>query len=212
MKDLVILIPCRNEKKTITKIVTFLKIYKIIIINDASSDSLENDLKFSKNIKILNNKFRMGYEKSLIKGIKYIKNLRDKKIKYILTMDADGEHNPIYVKKIYQKIKKQKFDLIIGNRSKKNRVSEDIISNILYKNYKIKDPLSGFKIYNVKYLFKFINSSSKKHFLSDICIRFIKENLLVKNINISTKINKSRNPKVNKKTVNKKILSVSKLI
>ena len=212
MKDLVILIPCRNERNTITRIVTFLKNYKIVIINDASSDGSITDHKFSKNLTILNNKFRIGYEKSIIKGIKYIKNLKDKKIKYILTMDADGDHNPLYVKKIYQKIKKLKFDLIIGNRSKKNRLSEDMVSNVLYKKYKIKDPLSGFKIYNVKYLFKFINSSSKKHFFSDMCIKFIKENLMVKNINITTKINKNRKPRINNKTVNKKILSVLKLI
>lgn len=212
MKDLVILIPCRNERNTITRIVTFLKNYKIVVINDASSDGSITDLKFSKNLTILNNKFRMGYEKSIIKGIKYIKNLKDKKIKYILTMDADGDHNPLYVKKIYQKIKKLKFDLIIGNRSKKNRLAEDMVSNILYKKYKIKDPLSGFKIYNVKYLFEFINSSSEKHFFSDMCIKFIKENLMVKNINITTKVNKNRKPKVNKKTANKKILSVLGLI
>ena len=212
MKDLVILIPCRNEKNTIIKIARFLKNYRIVIIDDASSDGFDTYFKFSKNIKIINNKLRIGYEKSLIKAIKYIKNLKDKKIKYILTMDADGDHNPIYVKKIYQIIKKQKFDLIIGNRSKKNRVSEDIVSNILYKKYKIKDPLSGFKIYNTNHLFKFINTCSEKHFLSDICIRYIKQNLLVKNINISTKINKSRNPRVDKKNVDKRILSVLKLI
>ena len=81
MKDLVILIPCRNERNTITRIVTFLKNYKIVIINDASSDGSITDHKFSKNLTILNNKFRIGYEKSIIKGIKYIKNLKDKKIK-----------------------------------------------------------------------------------------------------------------------------------
>ena len=49
----------------------------------------------------------------------HIKKLNSSKIKYILTMDADGDHDPKYVKKIYNKIKRYKFDLVIGNRSKK---------------------------------------------------------------------------------------------
>ena len=48
-------------------------------------------------------------------------------------MDADGDHNPKYVRKIYKKMKKSNADLIIGNRSKKNRKSEEYISDIFKK-------------------------------------------------------------------------------
>ena len=134
MNDLAIIIPCRNESKNIIKILKKLNNKNIFIINDSSSDNLKKKIKPFKNIKILNNLKRQGYEKSIIKGISFIKKLKDSKIKYILTMDGDGEHNPIYVNKIYQKIRNFKLDLVIGNRSVKNRKSENYISSIFKKN------------------------------------------------------------------------------
>jgi len=119
MRDLAIVIPCRNESENITNILKKLKNNKIFLVNDASNDEIEKKITKFKNIKLLSNTKRQGYEKSIIKGFSYIKRLKDKKFRYILTMDADGDHDPKYVKKIYNKIKYSKADLIIGNRTKK---------------------------------------------------------------------------------------------
>jgi glycosyltransferase involved in cell wall biosynthesis len=75
MNDLAIIIPCRNESKNIIKILKKLNNKNIFIINDSSSDNLKKKIKHFKNIKILNNLKRQGYEKSIIKGISFIKKL-----------------------------------------------------------------------------------------------------------------------------------------
>ena len=107
MRDLAIVIPCRNESKNIIYILKKLENNQVFLINDASTDEIKKIVLPFKNIKLLNNLKRLGYEKSIIKGFSYIKKLNDTKLNYILTMDADGDHNPIYIKKIYKKIKKR---------------------------------------------------------------------------------------------------------
>ena len=69
-------------------------------------------------------------------------------------MDADGEHSISNINKSYIYCKKNKIDLLIGSRSRMNRFSEKYISKLFFKKYNIRDPLSGFKIYNSKKLSK----------------------------------------------------------
>lgn len=212
MKDLAIVIPCRNESKNIIHILKKLKNLKVFLINDASTDEIKKKIIHFKNIKLLNNSKRLGYEKSLIKGFSHIKKLNDSKLKYILTMDADGDHDPTYIEKIYTKIKYSKADLVIGNRTKKNRKSEKYISDIFKKKFKFEDPYSGFKIYKKEKLFKTYKKCSKNYFLADLCLLFKKNDMIILNINLPTKKNNFRRPRVNYQTANKKILSIEKLL
>ena len=74
-------------------------LYKILISDDNSTDDTINYIKkiqrFEKVNTILNKK-NIGYEASIIKGIKYIlKN--SKYTKYIATLDADGELLPKFI-------------------------------------------------------------------------------------------------------------------
>ena len=211
MNDLAIVIPCRNEKNTIISILKKLKKNNIFLINDASTDGIIKIVNSFKNVKILNNLTKQGYEKTILKGFSYIKKLNSSKIKYILTMDADGDHDPKYVKKIYNKIKRYKFDLVIGNRSKKNRKSEEVISDLSKNKFNFKDPFSGFKIYEKKKLFANYRFCKNKYFLADLCLIYKKKGYEISNINIVTKKNKFRKPRVNLNKIDKRILSIKKL-
>tara|TARA_B100000427_G_C15326243_1_gene514830 strand:- start:18 stop:674 length:657 start_codon:yes stop_codon:yes gene_type:complete len=143
-----IVIPARNEEKTIKKVIDSIKKYgDILVVDDASSDKTLSILKKSK-IKYLRNYSGKGYEETVIKGIKY---LLKKNYKYIATFDADGEHDH----KFFLKLKNiTSFDLIIGQRKSFNRLSEYLFSFITHLLFNIKDPLSGLKIYNTKILKK----------------------------------------------------------
>lgn len=182
MSELIILIPSYNEIKSLTKIVFALnKKYKILVVDDSSTDGTCHFLKKNKIDHIIN-KNNQGYTVSLIKGINYIK--KNYKKKYILTLDADGEHKLSFIKKIFDKIKGENLDLVIGNRNFKNRISENLISKYLDIKCGIKDPLSGFKIYETNSLYRYINKVEKKKFLIDLVAVYIKNSLKIKNINI----------------------------
>ncbi len=183
MYSLIIVIPCYNEKN-IFNLVKKLKKYPLIIVDDGSIVNIKKKIIQNNKIQIIRNKINKGYEYSLIKGLKKaVKN----RYKYILTMDADGEHLESNIDKSYNFAEKNKIDLLIGARSRLNRFSEEILSLLFSIKYNIKDPISGFKIYKTQELDKIINKIEFKYdFLIDITKIFIKKNLNVKNYNIKS--------------------------
>jgi hypothetical protein len=191
--SLIVLIPSFNELHNLKKFLIKLnKNYKVLVIDDCSQDSTSSWLRKNK-ISFLKNKHNIGYEKSLIKGFKYI--IKNNNTKTIITMDADGQHNFYNIKKFIKIYKKNKCDLVIGSREKKNRKIEEIISKLFYSKFKLKDPLTGFKLYNFDKIKKIDFDKIKKLFLVDLLIEFIKSGYKVKSFTISTK-NRTDNPKI----------------
>ncbi len=183
--QVIILIPCFNEEKTIIDICEKAKNFgTVLVVNDNSTDKTKILLQ-EKKINFINNKKNLGYEKSLIKGFNYIfKNF--KKAKYILTIDADGELPVKNIPKIL-KNKNKNLDLLIGNRSNLNRISEIILDYVFKIKFGLKDPVSGFKLYKIKSLKKIVNLLSDKMFLVDAPVIFYKLGRIMSNIDIITK-------------------------
>ena len=183
--QVIILIPCFNEEKTIINICKKAQNFgTVLVVNDNSTDKTKNLLQ-EKKINFISNKKNLGYEMSLIKGFNYIfKNF--KKAKYILTIDADGELPDKNIPKILKKINKN-LDLLIGNRSKLNRISETILDFVFKIKFGLNDPVSGFKLYKIKSLKKIIKLLSDKMFLVDVPIIFYKLGRSMSNIDIITK-------------------------
>jgi glycosyltransferase involved in cell wall biosynthesis len=184
--QIIILIPCLNEEKTIIKICKKAKDFgTVLVVDDNSKDKTKFLLK-KEQINFFSNQKNLGYEKSLIKGFNFIfKNF--KKAKYILTVDADGELPVRNIPEILKEIKKKNFDLIIGNRSKLNRLSENLLDYVFRIKFGLKDPVSGFKLYKIESLRKIISQISYKMFLVDVPIIFYKLNFLMSNMSILTK-------------------------
>jgi glycosyltransferase involved in cell wall biosynthesis len=194
MRDLIILIPSFNEKKSLKKILKILdKKIDVLIVDDCSTDNTKIDPNIKKN-KIIINKKRLGYEKSLIAGFNFIK--KNLKKKYIITFDADGEHPVNSIKKMYEKIKLNNLDLLIAERDKKNRLSEILLSFIFNKKFAINDPLSGLKIYKSYTLYKILKNIKNDQFLVDAIYEFINKKTLIKNIKIKVNTIKSRKSRV----------------
>ena len=194
MFKFVILIPSYNEERTLKKILHKIRKYEVYVINDCSTDNTKNLKNKFSNVVFINNKKNIGYEKTLFKGLKILKK---KEFDYIITMDADGEHSIASIKKGIVYCKKKSPDLVIGNRSRKNRFIEIIFSKIFYTRYKIFDPFSGFKIYKVKVLEKFIkNYKIKKHFFIDLLKIFVQSKMKIGSINISSNSKPKRKSQV----------------
>jgi len=194
MFKFVILIPSYNEEKTLYKILDKVRKYQVYVINDCSIDNTKNLKKKFLNVKFIDNKKNIGYENTLFKGFRILKK---KNFDYIITMDADGEHSIINIKKVINYCQKYSPDLIVGNRSRKNRYVEIIFSRLFYLRYKIFDPLSGFKIYKVKILKTLIkNYKVKKHFLIDVLKLFIKHKKKINTIDIMSNSKAKRKSKI----------------
>jgi len=191
--SLTILIPVYNEKKKIQELISKLKKkFNILVIDDCSTDGTFNFLK-KKRIKFIRNKKNLGYERSLIKGFSIIK--KNKKTKYILTMDGDGQHNPKFIKNLFDFLIRNNLDVVIGERCKKNRLIEKLISIIFSIKYNLKDPLSGFKIYKNEKILNINLIKIKKFFLVDLLIFLIEKKVKIRNFKIKT------NPRIDKPRV-----------
>ena len=86
--QVIILIPCFNEEKTIIDICKKAKNFgTVLVVNDNSTDKTKILLQ-EKKLTSFNNTKNLGYEKSLIKGFNYIlKNLKRLNI-YLLLMQT----------------------------------------------------------------------------------------------------------------------------
>ena len=191
--SLIILIPSFNELNNLKKFIKEIhKRYKVLIIDDCSSDNTSTWLKKNK-INFIKNKKNIGYEQSLIKGLKILSKV--KKVEKIITMDADGQHKTKHIKKFINVSNNKNPDLIIGSRKKKNRFIESIISKIFQMKYSLEDPLSGFKLYKREKLKEMKFDDFKQFFLVDLVLEFIKKKHKVISINIETN-KRFDNPKV----------------
>ncbi len=210
LNSLTILIPAFNEKKNFNKFILKLKKdFNILVIDDCSSDGTSKFLE-KKKIKYLRNKKNLGYELSLIKGFKFLK--KSKKTKYILTMDGDGQHKPAYIKKIFSYLIKNNVDVVVGERDRKNRIIEKVISKIFKKKFNIWDPLSGFKLYKKEKLKQINLSKVKKFFLVDLLTLLINRRCNIKNFRIKTFLRKD-SPRVGSLFfTNLKMLKILKFI
>ena len=146
-QDCCIIIPAFNEEENISKTILSLKKYDfyIIVINDGSTD-LTQKLLSKLNVDIVNHKSNLGYDKAIESGFK---RALDLKYNFVITFDADGQHDPFYLPLFYDKLISG-FHLVIGQRPKFQRFSEYIFSIYSSLFYGIFDPMCGLKAYNIK--------------------------------------------------------------
>ena len=200
--SLSIIIPILNEKNNLRGLVK--RIYQnttglkkeIIFIDDNSEDDSISELRILKkklsNLRYFVRLKNRDLTQSCFLGIKKSKN------KNILIMDGDGQHNPIYIKGMFNLFLKKKADFVVGTRDFRE-IGESLsfirflaskilifILDITLKR-KTADPMSGFFIFKkifykknkklffgkgYKILADFIYSSKKKLKIYDYKIKF----------------------------------------
>ena len=176
-----ILIPAYNELENLKKFIKKInRLVPLCVLDDYSNDYTEEWL-LKNNIHFIKNKKNFGYEKNLINGIKKFR----KKYDYLITFDGDGQHKISDLKKIINI--KMNYDIIVCNRKNKNRFLEVVISIFSNFFFGLRDPLSGFKVYKTIILKQKNFKEIKNYFLVDFLLTFVKSDLKIINIEISTK-------------------------
>ena len=139
MEKYLFLIPVYNDWKSLnillgqidSELSIFEHEFSVVIVNDCSADkpNIENQkLKKIKSIKIINLNKNLGSQRAIAIGLKYLSVLHEKK--KIIIMDADGEDNPLVLKKIINLAIKFPKKIITVNRTKRN---EKLIYRLLYE-------------------------------------------------------------------------------
>ena len=123
-----LIIPTLNERKNITSLLKKIKKnnqkLNILFVDDNSTDGTREEIlylkKKNKSIFYIFRPKKLGIGSAHKDGLKFAYK---KKYKIILTMDADGTHNPKYIKNLLKY--SSKYDLVSTNRFKqKNSLIE----------------------------------------------------------------------------------------
>lgn len=85
----------------------------IICVNDGSSDDTSNVIKMTKAV-LVEHPFNLGAGAATQTGIEYA--LLDKKAKYFITIDGDGQHDIKDAVKMLDYLKSNNLDIVIGSR------------------------------------------------------------------------------------------------
>ena len=140
MNTVSVVIPARNERERIAQVIEEAQRYadEIIVIDDASIDEtglLAKELGAA----VVSNKQRKGYIEAIKTGFQVAKG------DIVVTMDADGEHNPKDIPLLIKPISDGKADLVLGRRQKKSRMSERFIDWLVNLKMKVSDSCTGFR-------------------------------------------------------------------
>jgi len=120
--NIAILIPSFNPDKNLTDLVIKLSAdswNQIVIVDDGSSHEsshIFDKLKAVNNVDIINHSNNQGKGSALKTGIRYIDD-NSKKLKGIITADADGQHLVEDIQKIAKSAQERENDVIFGVRS-----------------------------------------------------------------------------------------------
>lgn len=138
MSENIIIIPIYNDWKSLNKLLVQINqslnssdIYKVLIINDCSTQEIYIQNQFLdkiKEIKILSLKNNLGSQKSISIGLDYLKKLNNNF--YITVMDGDGEDNPSEIKQMLEEAKINLDCIVTSHRKERN---ENFIIKFSYK-------------------------------------------------------------------------------
>lgn len=199
MKKLSVIVPAYNEEETLPGLLNNWVIFcedrdwNLIIVNDGSKDKTKEYLtKFppSAHLQIIHHKVNRGYGAAIKSGIQASNS------EYVVTIDADGQHDLQSSVELLEYIENEDADLVIGSRENEGRkinfrsVGKSIIralSRAMVPN-RIKDLNSGMKIYRTDLAKRYIRYCPNTMAFSDIItLTFLSEMCLVKEIPITIK-------------------------
>tara|TARA_B100000579_G_C22804866_1_gene841917 strand:+ start:245 stop:1162 length:918 start_codon:yes stop_codon:yes gene_type:complete len=162
---IIIQIPCYNEEDQLKKIISEIRSsvdqnlynYKIVVIDDGSTDNTIKVAKENNIDKIISLKRNMGLGYAFDRGIKYAKN---EQADILIHTDADNQYQSKYIPELIESIKSLESDIVVGVRefdkidhfSWSKKILQKIGSKVvrIISGQKISDASSGFRGYSKK--------------------------------------------------------------
>ena len=142
-----IVIPAFNEAKTISQVVTAARRFgKCVVVDDGSSDDTAV-LAHEAGATVVSHITNRGYDAALDTGFRRAVLAPD--CAAIITLDADGQHNPDLLQKFIDAID-QGASVVLGVRDRRQRLAEHIFAWYTQHRFGIADPLCGMKAYRVE--------------------------------------------------------------
>ena len=156
--EIFVVVPAYNEEKTVCQIIEGIanEGYNVVLVNDGSKDNtlnlaIKSKVKYPDKIFIVSHVINRGLGAALKTGIDAsIK----KRAKYILTFDADGQHEIEDIAKVVRPLQEGNADACIGARSLKDMPISKSFANfvmnfltLIFYGRNVKDSQSGLRAF-----------------------------------------------------------------
>lgn len=190
-------IPAYNEETRVQAVIEEIaKLgYRMIIVNDGSEDRtldklIESQNKYPENIFILNHIINQGMGAAIRTGLEAVKRHNPK---YIVNMDADGQHAIEDIDKVCEPLIKGEADAVIGVRPFKDMpFSKSFANNIMnfltriFYRVNVSDSQTGFRAFTIDTLNK-VDIRARGYIIASEFLRQFKENKIkLKEVTITT--------------------------
>jgi len=156
-------VPVFNEAGFIEDILRQVLRYarNVLVIDDGSTDGTSAMLRRHSAIKVVSHSQNQGYGRSLIDAFAFA---AANGLDWLITIDADHQHEPSYIPRFYEEIRKDKADIISGSRylvearasaisppAERAAINKEITQMLNSSlNLCLTDAFCGFKAYRVK--------------------------------------------------------------
>ncbi len=159
MTDTLVIIPAYNEEANIARVIAGIQNQvpeaDIVVINDGSRDQTVQ-VSRDAGAQVVSLPYNMGYGAALQTGYKYA---RENGYAYLAQIDADGQHDPVYIPQMLELLSLGEADIVIGSRFLidngyyppfTRKVGMLVFGTLasLVTHRKVTDPTSGFQALN----------------------------------------------------------------
>ena len=197
IKDIYLVVPAFNEEKTVSQIIEGIadEGYNVILVDDGSRDktldlAIESKKKYPNQIFIVSHVINRGLGAALKTGMVVALN---KGAKYIVTFDADGQHEIKDIPKVCKPLQDGEADVVIGARPFEDMPISKSFANIimnsltlLFYGKNVKDSQSGLRAFTA-HAADVINIVSRGYGVSSEFIKEISDkNLRLSEVTITT--------------------------
>lgn len=158
MKRNLVIIPALDEERFIGSVISGISkvdgSIDILVVNDGSKDKTA-EIAEEMGAMVIDHTYNLGYGAALQTGFRFAVN---KGYGYVITLDADGQHDPGSIPELFSSLSTTGADVIIGSRFSggsyrmgfARRIGAWMFAGVAraYTGYRFTDPTSGFQLLN----------------------------------------------------------------
>lgn len=194
MTSVAVLMPAYNEEVSIASMILLSSEYadEVVVIDDGSTDRT-SEISKTMGATVLQHNMNKGKGVALKSGFDYAKNFD-----IIVTIDADGQHNPSEIPLLIQPILDGKADIVNGSRylnghdqdtPKYRRVGQTILDSAtnMASGVKITDTQSGFRAFSSESISCFKFNPEGFGIESDMLVEAAKSNQRIVEVEITVR-------------------------